>query len=214
METLADLVQVLRDFSRMEPSKENAERIFGWIPLDIKFFTPAGDESVMMIFFEKGLVIEARYFLNDSLRDLADDLEVRLMLRAEINSRVGYNVFYSRYIHGQGYIRVSLREVDNKMVQKILDEYYTPRLRSIYKPIILEFKGFRDRDFFGVEAGREGGYIYYSPVRPKSGELGTNILDVVAKLYHLEAIMKDKDIQHQLAELELQMSFLPSVMWI
>lgn len=214
METLGDLIRGLREISRTEPARDDVERILGWRPESIRLLAPTEDESIMLMIFERGLVLEVRYFINDSLRALGDDMEMRLMLQVDITSRVGYNVFYSRYIHGQGYIRVSLRDVENKMVQKILEDYYLPRLRSIYKPVIMEFRGFSDRDFFGVEAGKEHGHIYYSPVRPKSGENDVRILDVIARLYHLESILKDRDVQHQLAELELQMSLLPSVMWM
>lgn len=214
METMGDLIRGLREISRAEPAAEDVERILGWRPEFIRFFTPSEDESIMVMVFERGVVLEVRYFLNDNLRALGDDLEIRLMLKIDITSRVGYSVFYSKYIHGQGYIRVSLRDVENKMVQKILEDYYLPRLKSIYKPVIMEFRGFSDRDFFGVEAGREHGYIYYSPVRPKSGENEVRILDVIARLYHLESILKNRDVPHQLAELELQMSLLPSVMWM
>ncbi|MGB9902655.1 hypothetical protein [Methanothrix sp.] len=214
METLGDLIRGLREISRADPAADDVERIIGWRPESIQFFTPSEDESIMLIAFERGMVLEVRYFLNEGLRALGDDMEVRLMLQVDITSRVGYSVFYSKYIHGQGYIRISLRDVENRMVQKILEDYYLPRLRGIYKPVIMEFRGFSDRDFFGVDAGREHGYIYYSPVRPKSGENDVRILDVIARLYHLETILKNRDVQHQLAELELQMSLLPSVMWM
>ncbi|MCQ8902720.1 MAG: hypothetical protein NQU42_01285 [Methanothrix sp.] len=214
METLGDLIRGLREISRAEPESDDVERVFGWRPESIRLLAPSEDESIMHIVFEKGVVLEVRYFLNDSLIALGDDMEMRLMLQVDITSRVGYNVFYSKYIHGQGYIRVSLRDVENKMVQKILEDYYLPRLRSIFKPVIIEFRGFSDRDFFGVEAGREHGYIYYSPVRPKSGENEVKIIDVISRLYHLDSLLRNRDIPHQLAELELQMSFLPSVMWM
>jgi len=100
------------------------------------------------------------------------------------------------------------------MLQKVLEEFYLPRLREIYKPIILEFKGLYSRDFFGVAADPARSEIYYSPVRARSEEAQASVLDVIARLYHLDGILRGDEISHRLAELDLQISFLPSVMWV
>jgi hypothetical protein len=214
METMGDLLQALREFVCMDCSKEEAYRIFGWNVLDISVKTPDDFESLVLLELEKGLMIEARYFLNEGLRDLGDDCEFRLKLKAKIHSRIRYNVFYSGYIHGQGYIRIGLGDIENKMLARVLDDYYVPRLKSIYKPVIAEFKGFYSKDFFGVEADNDGAYIYYSSVRPRSEGTKASILDVVSRLYHLESVMRSVDLLRNLAELDMQMSFLPSVMWM
>lgn len=213
-ETMGDLLGRLRKLVSQEYSRDVAERTLGMQVQDMAVRTPIEDETLVSIQFEKGLGIDVRYFLNEGLRDTGEDCEFRLKLRSCISSRVAYNIFYSGYIHGQGYIRISLADVDNKMVQKVLDEFYVPRLKEIYKPIILEFKGFYSRDFFGVAADSISSEIYYSPVRARSEEAQAPLLDVIARLYHLDSILRKEEVSRRLAELDLQMSFLPSVMWM
>ncbi|NYT01468.1 MAG: hypothetical protein GKC10_01750 [Methanosarcinales archaeon] len=214
MDTLSELLNGLREFVCMDCKKEEVERILGWNVQDLLVRTPDEFETQVVILFEKGLVLEARYFLNEGLRELNDDCEFRLKLMTDLTSRVTYNVFYSGYIHGQGYIRISIAEVENKMIQKVLEELFVPRLKDIYKPIIIEFKGLFSRDYFGVEVNKDQGAIYYSPVRSQSESLAADILEVVSRLYYLDELLKSQDLRHRLAELDLQMSFLPSVMWM
>lgn len=213
-ETMGELLERLQEFVRQDFRRDVAERTLGWHVEDITVRTPSEDETLVSILLEKSLAIDVRYFLNVGLHDTGEDCEFRLKLRSSISSRVGYNIFYSGYIHGQGYIRISLGDVENKMVQKVLDEFYVPRLKDIYKPIIIEFKGFYSRDFFGVAADSTGSEIYYSPVRARSEEAQAPVLDVIARLYHLDSLLRSEEILHRLAELDLQMSFLPSVMWL
>jgi len=214
MDSMGDLLDRLRQFVCMDCSKESVERTFGWPAQDITVHTPGEDETVIVILFENGIILEVRYFLNEGLRELGDDLEFRLKIRIDLTSRVRYNVFYSRYIHGQGYLRISLGDVENRVLRRVLEDYYLPRLKEIYKPVIQEFRGFFSRDFFGVEADQNRGEIYYSSVRPRGEEEKAVILEVVSRLFQLEALIKERDVAHRLAELDLQMSFIPSVMWM
>lgn len=211
---MGDLLEALREYVYLDGTRESLEKVLDWKVLDLIVNTSLKDETVMAVILEKGLVLEVRYFLSEGLRLMHDDCEIRLRLNTNITSRVAYNVFYSGYIHGQGYIRISLASVDNKMIERILEDFYTPKLKSIYKPIIIEFKGFFSRDFFGINASNNGASIYYSTIRSQKEEIQSEILDVVSKLYHLEGIVQSEDVKHKLAELDLQMSFLPSVMWM
>ncbi|MCJ7445569.1 MAG: hypothetical protein MUO26_13795, partial [Methanotrichaceae archaeon] len=134
-------------------------------------------------------------------------------LRTDLRSRVKYNIYYSGYIHGQGYIRLRLADVENRMLQKVLEDFYVPALKAIYKPIIEQFKGVYSKDFFGMETNNTHGEIYYSPVQFRSEYKEARIWDVISKLHELDAIMRQPNIRHSLAELDLKLSFLPSVMW-
>jgi len=104
--------------------------------------------------------------------------------------------------------------VENPLMRKVLDEYYLPRLKAIYKPIILRFKGFFSRDYFGIEARADQAHIYYSSVRARREEMDADLLDVTARLYSLDAMLKEGEVRHKLAELDMQMSVLPSVIWL
>ncbi len=212
METMGDLLEKIREFGSLGSKKEDASRLFGWGVQDVVERTPAADEASVAIAFDNGLIIYARYFLNLDPTESEDNCEFILGLRNDLRSRVRYNIFYSGYIHGQGYIRVKIAETDNRTVQRMLEDLYIPALKSIYKPIITQFKGFYSKDYFGVEANNNHGEIYYSPVRYRSEHKESKIWDVIGRLHELDALMREGDIRHALAELDLQMSFLPSVM--
>jgi hypothetical protein len=57
------------------------------------------------------------------------------------------------------------------------------------------------------------GEVYYSPVRYRSEHKASRIWDVIGRLNELDALLKEPEVRHALAELDLQLSFLPSVMW-
>ncbi len=213
METMGDLLEKIREFGSLGSKKEDASRLFGWGVQDVVERTPAADEASVAIAFDNGLIIYARYFLNLDPTESEYNCEFILGLRNDLRSRIRYNVFYSGYIHGQGYIRVKIAETDNRTVQRMLEDLYVPALKSIYKPIITQFKGFYSKDYFGVEANNNHGEIYYSPVRYRSEHKESKIWDVIGRLHELDALMREGDIKHALAELDVQMSILPSVMW-
>lgn len=213
METMGDLLENVREFGSRGSQKEDAQKLFGWGVQDVVTRAPAADEASIAIVFDNGLIIYARYFLNLDPTESEDNCEFILALRNDLRSRIRYNVFYSGYIHGQGYIRVKTAETDNRMVQRMLEDFYIPALKSVYKPIITQFKGFYSKDYFGVEADNNHGEIYYSPVNYRSEHKDAKIWDIVGRLHELDEFMREADIRHALAELDLQMSFLPSVMW-
>ncbi len=213
METMGDLLEKVREFGSKGSQKEDAQKLFGWSIQDVVTRTPAADEASIAIVFDNGLIIYARYFLNLDPTESEDNCEFILGLRNDLRSRIRYNVFYSGYIHGQGYIRVKIAETDNRTVQRMLDDLYVPALKNIYKPIITQFKGFYSKDYFGVEADNNHGEIYYSPVRYRSEHKASKIWDVLGRLHELDALMREGNIRHALAELDVQMSFLPSVIW-
>ncbi|MFB3763766.1 MAG: hypothetical protein ACE14P_00805 [Methanotrichaceae archaeon] len=213
METMGDLLGNVREFGSRGSRKEDAQKLFSWGVQDVVARTPVAGEAGVAIVFDNGLIIYARYFLNLDPTESEDNCEFILALRNDLRSRIRYNVFYSGYIHGQGYIRVKIAETDNRTVQRMLEDLYVPALKNIYKPIISQFKGFYSKDYFGVEADNNHGEIYYSPVRYRSEHKDAKIWDVVGKLHELDAMMREGDIRHALAELDVQMSFLPSVMW-
>jgi hypothetical protein len=99
------------------------------------------------------------------------------------------------------------------MLQMMLEEYYVPALKMIYKPIISQFQGFFERDYFGVQVDNSYAEIYYAPVRYRSEYKAGKIWDVVARLHALDALLREPEVRHALAELDLQLTFLPSVMW-
>jgi hypothetical protein len=122
-------------------------------------------------------------------------------------------VFYSGYIHGQGYVRLQIAEMDNVMAQRIIDDFFAPALKMIYKPIIIQFRGFYSRDYFGVEADNNRGEIYYSPIRSRSENKDLEISKVIGRLHELDSFLREPEVRHSLAELDLQLSFLPSIVW-
>jgi hypothetical protein len=213
METMGDLLERVKEFGSSGCQKEDASKHFSWGIQDVVTRTPGADEASIAIVFHNGLLIYARYFLNLDPTESEDNCEIILALRNDLRSRIRYNVFYSGYIHGQGYIRVKIAETDNGMVQRMLEDFYVPALKSIYKPIITQFKGFHSKDYFGVEADSNHGEIYYSPVSYRSEHKASKISDIVGRLHELDEFMREDDIRHALAELDLQMSFLPSVIW-
>ncbi len=137
-----------------------------------------------------------------------------------VTSRIKYSINYGNYIHGQGYIRFRVADTKNRMVQVMLEEFYIPAIKNVYKPIIERFKGFYGKDFFGVEADGNGGQIYYAPIRNMSEHKGARLGDVIGRLTELELLLKDphirqdlaNHIRQDLAKVDLQLSLLPSMM--
>jgi hypothetical protein len=213
MQTMGDLLEKVRELQLNSFSRELADRLFPWKIKDISVRSAENDETHVSIFFDNQIVLYINYFLNLDPTETQDICELVLGLRTDLRSRIKYDVHYSGYIHGQGYIRLKIQETDNRILQKMLEEFYVPALKSIYKPIIIEFKGFYAKDYFGVQAEGSRGGIYYSAVRFKSEHKDANVWDVLARLQQLEALLKEPQIRHSLAELDLQMSFLPGVMW-
>ncbi|HNZ05108.1 MAG TPA: hypothetical protein PKL01_01465, partial [Methanothrix soehngenii] len=96
--------------------------------------------------------------------------------------------------------------------QVMLAEFYAPAIKNVYKPIILQFKGFYDKDFFGVEVNGSGAEIYYAPVRSRSEHKGARLGDVIGRLAELDLLLKESNIRQDLAKVDLQLSLLPSMM--
>jgi hypothetical protein len=213
METMGDLLEKVREFASHNFTKDEAQTIFGWEVLDIRSKVVETDESHIKISFENGIVLFINYFLNLDPTETDDTCEFILALKTDLRSRVKYSIHYSKYIHGQGYIRLKIADTNNKMLQTMLEEYYVPALKMIYKPIISQFQGFFDKDYFGVQADNSYAEIYYAPVRYRSEHKAAKIWDVVARLHALDALLREPEVRHALAELDLQLSFLPSVMW-
>lgn len=214
METMGDLLDKIVEFASHNFTEEEARKTFGW---DVKEIaarrTEDSEESVVIIDFANELFLHIRYFLNLDPTEGEDICEFTFGLRNDLRSRIRYNIFYSGYIHGQGYIRVRIAETDNRIAQRMIEDFYVPALKNIYKPIITQFKGFYSKDYFGVEADNNHGEIYYSPVRYRSEQKAAKIWDVIGRLHELDALMREPDIHHALAELDVQMSILPSVAW-
>jgi len=213
METMGDLLEKALEFASHSFTKEEAQRLFGWTVKDIAAKSTENDESHVIVGFENGLALYIKYFLNLDPTETEDTCEFTLALRTDLRSRMKYDVHYSSYIHGQGYIRLRIAETENRMLQRMLEEFYVPSLKMIYKPIIIQFKGFYARDYFGAQVDNTNGEIYYSPVRYRSEHKAARIWDVIGRLNGLDALLKEPEIRHALAELDLQLSFLPSVMW-
>jgi hypothetical protein len=213
METMGDLLQRVQEFATHNFNKDEAERIFGWRVEDVAARTTEKDETAVLITFKDGLALYAWYFLNLDPTETEDTCEFMLKLRTDLKSSVKYNVFYSRYIHGQGYMRLQIAEMDNVMAQRMIDDFYVPALKMIYKPIIIQFRGFYDRDYFGVEADNNRGEIYYSPIRSRRENKDLEISKVVGRLHELDSLLREPEIRHNLAKLDLQLSFLPSIVW-
>jgi len=211
METMGDLLEKVREFAYHSYAKEEAKRLFGWDVKEIKATSGENDESHVVVSFENGYLLYINYFLNLDPTETEDTCEFTLGMRTDLRSRIKYEVHYASYIHGQGYLRLRVAEAKNRMLQKMLEEFYVPTLKSIYKPIIINFKGFYGRDYFGVEADQAHGEIHYSPVRYRSEHKASKIWDVIARLNELDALLKEPQIRHALAEVDLQLSFLPSI---
>ena len=213
METMGDLLESVKEFATHKISKEEAQKLFGWTVEDVSVRSSEEDKSLVIVSFDNKMVLFIHYFLNLDPTEDMDNCEFILALKTDLRSRVKYNVYYSGYIHGQGYMRLTLAEVENRMLQRVLEDFYAPALKAIYKPIIEKFRGFYSKDFFGVEVNSNHGEFYYSPVRYRSEFKEAKIWDVISKLHELDATIGKSDIRHALAELDLQMSFLPSVIW-
>ncbi|NMC10605.1 MAG: hypothetical protein GYA39_06490 [Methanothrix sp.] len=211
METMGDLLEKVREFAYHSCEREEAKRLFGWDVKEIKAKRGENDESHVVVSFENGYILYINYFLNLDPTETEDTCEFTLGMITDLRSRIKYEVHYASYIHGQGYLRLRVAEAKNRMLQKILEEFYVPALKSIYKPIIINFKGFYGRDYFGVEADQAHGEIYYTPVRYRSEHKASRIWDVIARLNELDALLKEPQIRHALAEVDLQLSFLPSI---
>jgi hypothetical protein len=211
METMGDLLEKVREFASHSFTEDEAKMLFGWEIKDISTRGAKADESHVIIYFENGMVLYISYFLNLDPTETEDNCEFILALRTDLRSRVKYSVHYSKYIHGQGYMRLKVAKTDNRMVQSMIEEYYVPALKMIYKPIISQFRGFYEMDYFGVQADNNHGQIYYAPVRFRSEYKKSSIWDVTARLQALDALLREPEIRHALAELDLQMSFLPDV---
>lgn len=202
MEKMGDLLEMLRRFDSLGSTKEAAKEVFGWGVEDVLIREERPGVDQVIIQFFNGLIIDARHILSEGLEEFGEEWEFRLKMRTNLTSTIRYNVFYSRYIHGKGYLRVDIGYVENRLLRKMLEDFYIPRQRSIYKPIILEFKGLFDYDFFGIDVGREKAEVYYSTVRQGREEAEANIDDVIGRLNYLSEIMKDEKIRKDLKALD------------
>lgn len=213
METMGDLLDRAMVFSKRSCTEDEASRLFGWEAREISAINPEPDKSTITIAFANGIIMEIKYYHIPDLAELGETVELTLALGADLISRVAYNIIYSRYIHGQGYMRLNAAKADNPVAKAIIDDVYIPGLKNIYRPIICQFQGFRIRDFFGITANSAGSRIYYSGVTPRSDNRDVLISEVVDRLYALDGLLKEPEIRHALAELDLQISFLPSAIW-
>jgi hypothetical protein len=170
------------------------------------------DETHVFIVFENGYMLTLKYFLNLDPTEMDDTCEFIFGLKTNISSRIKYGIHYGNYIHGQGYIRLRVADMKNRMQQMMLEEFYIPALKNVYKPIILQFKGFLGKDFFGVDADNARAEIYYAPVRSRSEHKEVRIGDVIGRLNELDLLLKEPQIRHDLAEIDFQLSLLPSMM--
>ncbi|MDD1749045.1 MAG: hypothetical protein LUO89_04135 [Methanothrix sp.] len=213
MEIMGDLLKKVREFASHDLTKEEAQKLFGWNVRDIAVKSAESDENYIYITFENGYTLFIRYFLNLDPTETEDTCEFTLGLRTDLRSRVRYDIHYAGYIHGQGYIRLRIAGTKNRMLQMVLEEFYVPALKNVYKPIILKFRGFYSRDFFGVGADREQGEIFYAPIRYRSEHKAASIGEVMGRLSELDLLLKEPQIRHALAENDLQLSLLPSMVW-
>ena len=213
METMGDLLEKVREFAGRSFTKEEAEKLFAWKIRDIAVNNAKDYESYIYITFENSYTLFIRYFLDMDSIETEDTCEFTLGLLTDLRSRIKYDIHYAGYIHGQGYIRLRLADSKNRIQQMLLEEFYVPALKNVYKPIILRFKGFFDRDFFGVEADTKHGEIFYAPVRYRSEHKPVSIGEVMGRLNELDLLLREPQIRHALAENDLQLSFLPSMAW-
>jgi hypothetical protein len=210
---MADLLEKVRELPSRGLTKEDAKKLFGWNVQELQLQNKEGDESYIYITFENGYTIFARYFLNLDPSEIKDTCEFTLGLRTDLRSRIRYDIHYAGYIHGQGYIRLRVQEMKNRMQQMVLEEFYIPALKEVYKPIIIRFKGLYSRDFFGIEADQAHGELFYAPIRHRSEYKEAQLGDVVGRLAELDLLLKEPQIRHSLAEIDLQLSLLPSMVW-
>jgi hypothetical protein len=212
METMGDLLEKVQEFASHCFTKEEAQKLFGWKVQDFLVRCSQNDESHVFIAFENGQMLSIKYFLNLDPTETDDTCEFVFGLKTDLCSRIKYGIHYGNYIHGQGYIRLRITDTKNRMLQMMLEEFYVPALKNVYKPIIMQFRGFFDKDFFGVEADNSGGEIYYAPVRSRSGHKAARIGDVIGRLNELDLLLKGPQIRQDLAEIDFQLSLLPSMM--
>ena len=214
MKNMSDLLELMRALAGLGYSKDVAERFFDWGVKVILVKEVSDYETQVAIYFSNGLIIRSRHFLNEGLRELQEDCEVSLRLSTDLTSHVRYNVFYGRYIHRTGYIRVDLGDIEDRLVRQTLEDFFVPRLKNVYRPIIMEFKGLLSRDYFGITADKRSSELYYSPVRFGREEMNVSSQDVIDRLYHLKQLLRSEDIRHKLAELDVVISLLPNIMWM
>ena len=212
METMADLLEKVREFAVYSFTKEEAQKLFGWNVSEFQFKGTQNDETHVFIVFENGHILFIKYFLNLDPTETDDTCEFIFGMRTDLCSRIKYGIHYGNYIHGQGYIRLRVADMKNRMQQMMLEEFYIPALKNVYKPVIMQFKGFFDKDFFGVEADNASSLIYYAPVRSRSEHKGARIGEVIGRLNELNLLLKEPQIRHDLAEIDFQLSLLPSMM--
>lgn len=201
------------EFASHSLTKEEAKKIFGWNARDISVKSKENYESHIYVTFENGYTLFIKYFINLDSIEAKDNCEITLGLQTDLRSRIRYDIHYAGYIHGQGYIRLRLAETKNRMLQIVLEEFYVPALKNTYKPIIHKFQGFYGRDFFGVEAEKARGEIFYAPVRNRSEHKAASIGEVMGRLNELDLLLKEPQIRHALAENDLQLSLLPNMVW-
>ncbi len=211
METMGDLLEKVREFASYSFTKEEAQKLFGWDVVDFCVKGTQNDESHVFIVFENGYMLTIKYFLNLDPTETDDNCEFTFGVRTDLCSRIRYGIHYGDYIHGQGYIRLRVADTKNRMLQMMLEEFYIPALKNVYKPIITQFKGFFSKDFFGVEADSSSAQIYYAPIRSRSEHKRAKFGDVIGRLFELELLLKDPQIRHDLAEIDFQLSLLPSM---
>jgi len=213
METMEDLLENVRELPSRSLTKEDAQRLFGWNVQDIRLQNKEGDESYLYLTFENGYTIFGRYFLNLDPSETKDNCEFTFGLQTDLRSRIRYDIHYAGYIHGQGYIRLRVQETKNRMQQMVLEEFYIPALKDVYKPIIGRFQGLYSRDFFGIQADQAHGELFYAPVRHRSEYKDALLGDVMGRLAELDLLLKEPRIRHALAEIDLQLSLLPTMAW-
>ena len=212
METMQDLLGKVQEFALHSFTKEEARNIFGWDVSGLLVSGSKSDESSIRITFENGYNLLIKYFLNLDPTETDDTCEFVFSLKTDLTSRIKYGIHYGNYIHGQGYVRLRIADTKNRMLQVMLAEFYAPAIKNVYKPIILQFKGFYDKDFFGVEVNGSGAEIYYAPVRSRSEHKGARLGDVIGRLAELDLLLKESNIRQDLAKVDLQLSLLPSMM--
>lgn len=213
METMSDLLDKVCEFASHSLTKEEAKKIFGWNARDISVKSKENDECCIYVTFENGYTLFIKYFLNLDPTEAKNTCEITMGLQTDLRSRIRYNIHYAGYIHGQGYIRLRVQEMKNRMQKMVLEEFYIPALKTVYKPIIVRFQGLYSRDFFGAEADQGQGVVFYAPVHLRSEHKAAKIGEVMGRLAELDLLLKEPHIRHALAENDLQLSLLPSMVW-
>jgi hypothetical protein len=212
METMADLLEKVREFAMYSFTKEEAQKLFGWNVSEFQVKGTQKDETHVFIVFDNGHFLFIKYFLNLDPTETDDTCEFIFGMKTDLCSRIKYGIHYGNYIHGQGYIRLRVAEMKNRMQQMMLEEFYIPALKNVYKPVIIQFKGLFEKDFFGVEADNASSLIYYAPIRSRSEHKGARIGEVIGRLNELDQLLKEPQIRRDLAEIDFQLSLLPSMM--